>query len=153
MASDYGMPRPVGAVAMDTLHTRRHAADWVPVLQGVPLFAEVSTRHLKRVAALGTLRRVAPHTRIVKKDDRGDTFYVLLDGAALVEPMGVKLGPGSYFGEMALIDDGPRSADVTATEECLLLQIPRTKFTKLLKDEPAIALAMLRELARRLRAT
>jgi CRP-like cAMP-binding protein len=151
MASDYGVPRPVGAVAMDTLHTRKHAADWVPVLAGVPLFADLNSRHLKRVAALGSLRRVAAHTRIVRKDDRGDTFYVILDGSAIVEPMEITLGPGSYFGELALIDDGPRSANVTSTEESLLLQIPRSKFTKLLKDEPAIALLMLRELARRLR--
>jgi CRP-like cAMP-binding protein len=152
MASDYGMPKPVGAVAMDTLHTRRHAGDWVPVLQGVPLFADLNSRHLKRVAALGSLRRVTAHTRIVKKDDRGDAFYVILDGSAIVEPMGITLDRGSYFGELALIDDSPRSADVTALEESLLLQIPRSKFTKLLKDEPAIALGMLKELARRLRA-
>jgi CRP-like cAMP-binding protein len=153
MATDFGFPRLPGNVATDVIGTGGRAADWVPVLAGVPLFADLNTRHLKRVAGLGSLRRVARHTQIVKRNDRGDTFYVILDGQARVEPVGVDLGPGSYFGEMALIDDGPRTADVDAQTDMLLLTIPRTKFTKLLRDEPAIAIAMLRELARRLRGS
>jgi CRP-like cAMP-binding protein len=152
MASDFGSTSLPAGVAADTLTDRRQAGDWVPVLATVPLFADLNKRHLKRVASLAHLRRVVTHTRIVKRDDRGDTFYVVLDGSVRIEPGGIELGPGSYFGELALIDDGPRTADVTATQETLLLQISRTKFAKLLKDEPTIAVAMLGELARRLRA-
>jgi CRP-like cAMP-binding protein len=141
---------PDVAAALRTVSTG--AADWVPVLQGVPLIAHLSKRNLKRIAAITDIRRVGAHTHIVKKGERGDAFYVILDGSVLVEPPGISLGPGHTFGELALLDDGPRTATVTATEETSLLRLPQAKFIKLLKDEPAMAIALLRQLASRLRA-
>jgi CRP-like cAMP-binding protein len=152
MDSTYGVVNFAGNLSQagDTRGVKPDA--WAPILAAVPLFSELGKRHLKRVAALAHMRRVVKHTRIVKREDRGDAFYVILDGGAVVEPGGIALGPGAYFGELALIDDGPRTADVTATEESLLLEISRTRFARLLRDEPTIAVAMLGELARRLRA-
>ena len=130
-------------------------ADWVPVLADVPLFGNLSRRHIKRVASLARTRRFAAGAPIVRAGDAGRTFYVLLDGSAKVNRPGrrsVRLEPGAFFGEMALIDDSPRSADVVAEGEVLALTIDRSGFTKLLRAEPALSQALLRTLAARLRA-
>jgi len=130
-------------------------SDWVPVLAEVPLFASLSRRHLKRVAKLARTRRFASGTPIVRRGEAGAAFFVLLDGAARVLlPKGrpVRLRSGDFFGEMALLDDSPRSADVIADGEVLVMTISRSAFGKLLRSEPAIANELLRTLAARLRA-
>jgi CRP/FNR family transcriptional regulator, cyclic AMP receptor protein len=128
--------------------------DWVPVLAGVPLFGGLSRRHLKHVASLAKTRRYTAGTSIVRAGTAGTAFYVILDGAArVVTPKGRprRLKAGQFFGEMALLDDSPRSADVVADGEVLTLTIGRSAFAKLLKSEPAIAHALLRTLAARVR--
>jgi CPA1 family monovalent cation:H+ antiporter len=92
---------------------------------------------------------------MVRVGDAGRTFYVLLDGNAKVNRPGrrsVRLGAGAFFGEMALLDDSPRSADVVAAGDVLALTIDRPGFTKLLRSEPGLSQALLRTLAARLRA-
>jgi CRP-like cAMP-binding protein len=129
--------------------------DWVPVLAEVPLFGSLSRRHLKRVAALARTRRFASGTAILRKGDAGSAFFVLIDGGARVAaPKGKtrRLKSGDFFGEMALFDDSPRSADVIADGEVLAMTISRSSFGKLLRSEPAIAHELLRTLAARLRA-
>jgi CRP/FNR family transcriptional regulator, cyclic AMP receptor protein len=129
--------------------------DWVPVLAEVPLFAGLSRRHLKRVASLARTRRFPPGTAIVRKGEAGSAFFVLLDGGArVVTPKGRarRLKPGDFFGEMALFDESPRSADVVADGEVQTMTISRNAFGKLLRSEPAIAHELLRTLAARLRA-
>jgi CRP-like cAMP-binding protein len=129
--------------------------DWLGTLGEVPLFEGLSKRHLRRIAKLARIRRFADGSAMVRVGDAGRTFYVLLDGNAKVNRPGrrsVRLGPGAFFGEMALIDDSPRSADVVADGEVLALTIDRPGFTKLLKAEPALSQALLRTLAARLRA-
>lgn len=128
------------------------ATDWVPLLQGVPLVAQLSKRHLRKIAALTEIQLVGAQTRIVTKGDPGDAFYVILDGSVLVDPPGIHLGPGHTFGELALLDDGPRTATVIAERETSLLRLPQSKFIKLVKEEPTIAIALLRQLASRLRS-
>jgi CRP-like cAMP-binding protein len=129
--------------------------DWIPVLAEVPLFAGLSRRHLKRVASCARTRRFAPGTSIVRRGDAGSAFFVLLDGGArVVTPKGRprRLKTGDFFGEMALFDDSPRSADVVAEGEVQTMTISRGAFGKLLRSEPAIAHELLRALAARLRA-
>src|SRR5215468_742044 len=129
--------------------------DWLNTLADVPLFEGLSKRHLRRIAKLARIRRFAGGAAMVRVGDAGRTFYVLLDGNAKVTRPGrraVRLGQGAFFGEMALIDDSPRSADVVADGEVLALTIDRTGFTKLLRSEPALSQALLRTLAARLRA-
>jgi CRP/FNR family transcriptional regulator, cyclic AMP receptor protein len=129
--------------------------EWLPVLADVPLFRDLSRRHLKRVSSLAKTRRFPPGTAIVRKGDSGTAFYVLLDGSArITTPKGRprRLKAGQFFGEMALFDDSPRSADVVAEGEVLTMTISRSSFAKLLKSEPAIAHALLRTLAARVRA-
>jgi CRP-like cAMP-binding protein len=129
--------------------------DWLGTLSEVPLFDGLSKRHLRRVAKLARIRRFAPGSAMVRAGDAGRSFYVLLDGSAKVVRSGARsrrLGIGDYFGEMALIDDAPRSADVVADGDVLALTIDRAGFTKLLRAEPALAQALLRTLAARLRS-
>jgi CRP-like cAMP-binding protein len=140
-----------------TVAGRRDALgrDWLPVLAEVPLFAGLSRRHLKRIAGLASTRRYASGAPIVRAGDRGNAFYVLLDGGARVVPQAgrpARLRAGDAFGEMALLDDAPRSADVVADGEVLALVIGRSAFAKLLRSEPRLAHALLRTLAARVRA-
>jgi CRP-like cAMP-binding protein len=129
--------------------------DWIPVLAEVPLFAGLSRRHLKRVASVARTRRFAPGTSIVRRGDAGTSFFILIDGEArVVVPKGRprRLRAGDFFGEMALFDDSPRSADVVADGEVLVMTISRNSFAKLLRSEPALSQELLRTLAARLRA-
>jgi CRP-like cAMP-binding protein len=120
----------------------------------VPLFHGLPKRHLRRIAKLARVRRFTPGSAIVRADDPARSFYVLLEGNARVVRAGRRsrrLGPGDYFGEMALLDDAPRSADVVADSDLLTLTIERPSFLKLLRADPLIAHALLRTLAARLR--
>jgi CRP-like cAMP-binding protein len=130
------------------------ASGWANVLAGVPLFAGLSRRHLRQVAGTGRIARFDNGTAIVRAGDPGDTFYVILDGDVSIRRRGVSaipLGTGSYFGEMALLDGGSRSASVIADGQVTCLTIKRPRFLKLLRSEPAISVALLAELAGRLR--
>jgi CRP/FNR family transcriptional regulator, cyclic AMP receptor protein len=141
--------------ALEARDPARMGPNWVPVLEHVPLFAGLPLRQLSRVAAVARLKRFAAGTAVVRMGDPGNAFFVILDGSALVvRPTGrpLKLGPGDFFGEMALLDDAPRSADVIAAEEMLAMTIGRSAFTKLLRGEPKLTHAILRTVAGRLRA-
>jgi CRP-like cAMP-binding protein len=128
--------------------------DWLPVLAEVSLFKELSRRHLRRIAALARTKRYSAGTRIVRAGDPGNAFYVIVDGSARVLPPTGRSKPlraGDWFGEMALLDGAPRSADVSATDDVLVLWIGTAGFRKLLRSEPQLSEALLRTLAARLR--
>src|SRR5213079_807735 len=108
----------------------------------------------RRVAELATVRRFEAASSIIRAGDRGDAFYVILDGTAQVRPCSgraAKLRPGDFFGEMALLDGAPRSASVEAVTEVLTMRIGRQGFAKLVKQEPQITVALLSTLAERVR--
>jgi len=147
-------PAARSAIALPR-ETGRSGVEFVPVLAELPLFRNLSRRHLKRVASLARMRRFAAGTPIVRAGDAGSAFYVLIDGGArVVTPKGRarKLGSGDSFGEMALLDDSPRSASVVAEGDVLTMTISRTAFGKLLRSEPALSQELLRTLAARLRS-
>jgi CRP-like cAMP-binding protein len=130
------------------------ARGWANVLAEVPLFAGLSRRHLKKVAELGKLRQFHDGMPIVRRGEPGDTLYVVLDGAVSVHRPGLSaltLGIGSFFGEIALLDGGARTATVTARGPVVCLAVAQSRFVRLLSREPAIAVTLLRELAMRLR--
>jgi CRP-like cAMP-binding protein len=139
--------------------TDKHAAasdarPWSNVLATVPLFARLSRRHLNKVANAGRIARFHDQTAVVRAGEPGDTLYVVLDGEVSVRrPAGpeLTLGIGSFFGEISLLDGGPRSATVVARGPVVCLALSQARFTKVLRAEPAIAIAMLKELAERLR--
>ena len=131
------------------------ATDWTDVLAEVPLFRDLSRRHLKHVASVARMRRYGTGTSIVRACDPGSGFYVLIDGSVRVVPPSGRprrLRSGDFFGEMALLDESPRSASVVADGEVLTMTISRSAFSKLLKHEPSLAHELLRTLAARLRA-
>lgn len=132
---------------------RPSTSDWAAVLARLPLFANVSKRHLRRVAALAEIREFEPGDTIVEKGDAPDGFYLILGGRAKVvaRPQARPLKTGDYFGEMALLDGEPRSATVVAVGDLQTMRLPRRPFMRLLQQEPSIAIAMLAELGRRVR--
>jgi CRP/FNR family transcriptional regulator, cyclic AMP receptor protein len=130
------------------------AAAWTNVLAEVPIFEQLSGRHLRKVASAGRIVRFHHGASIIRSGTPGDALYVLVDGHVSVRRRGlpsVTLGPGHFFGEMALFDDSPRSASVVAEGPVACLAISRARFHKLLRSEPSIAIGLLGELARRLR--
>jgi CRP-like cAMP-binding protein len=147
--------RSAAEAVLSASSDRNAAHDWLGTLEEVPLFEGLPKRHLRRVTKLARVRRFAPGSTLVRAGDPGKSFFVLLDGNAKVMRSGGRsrrLGMGDYFGEMALLDGAPRSADVIAEGEVLALTIDRSGFTKLLGAEPTLAQALLRTLAARLRA-
>jgi CRP-like cAMP-binding protein len=123
-------------------------------LRGVPLLAGLTPQQLRRVAEVGRLKLFRAGAAIVRLGEPGDTFYVILDGHALVvretgRPL--KLHAGDFFGELALIENVPRSADVIATDDVTALAIGHTAFKKLLRSEAAFTHAILKTVIGRLR--
>src|SRR5689334_583856 len=119
------------------------------ILGDVPLFAGLSRRHLIRVADLATTRWVTRGSAIVKAGAPGESFFVILNGRAGVRAGGRRVGmqTGDFFGEMSLIDGQPRSATVTAHTDVLVMVLPRSRFLKLVRSEPKVALAVMTALS------
>lgn len=150
------MPRPVPHVphSANAVKQPTDPKEWTNVLAEVPLFSSLGTRHLRRVAGLAKIRRFHDGATLMRAGDAGDAMYVLLDGRATVRVPSrgeVGLEMGAFVGELALLDDGPRTATVVADGSVIALTIGRAGFRKLLRAEPAIAVAIAEELARRLR--
>ncbi|NIR41668.1 MAG: cyclic nucleotide-binding domain-containing protein, partial [Actinobacteria bacterium] len=85
---------------------------------------------------------------------QGDALFVILDGTAVVERNGrevARLGPGDYFGELSLLDPGPRAASVTVTSDADLAVLGVRMFRVLLRDVPTISAKLLADMAARLR--
>ena len=129
------------------------------VLQKVPLFSQLASAELQRVVEVARERSYPKNSVILFEDDPGDALYVVAKGQVKVVLIGEDgrevilsvLGEGEFFGEMALIDDEPRSAHVIAMEDSGLIVLRREDFQGILIHAPGIALALLKELSRRLR--
>ncbi len=130
----------------------------IQLLSQVPLFAGLSRTQLGRVAALAEQTAYNAGRVIVKKDDPGRAFYVIVEGRAkvvkgkIVTARGeAELGPGDFFGELALLDGGERVATVIAATPLVTIRIERTAFRRLLREEPDLGLKLLEGMARRTR--
>lgn len=124
------------------------------LLRKVPLFSEVSRRELLRVAQLADEIDLPADRVLMRQGDRGDSLFVLLEGGAKVERNGkvvAERGPGEFFGEIALVVEGPRTATVTLTRPSRLLVIGHREFHSLMDQFPSIKLCVLETLARRVR--
>jgi CRP-like cAMP-binding protein len=136
----------------------RHAAGLgrggVALLREVPLFSQLSHRHLRSLAAHAREVRYGANRTIVRQDTRGDSFFVIAEGDATVRrgtrAIG-KLGPGDFFGEMALLDGRPRSASVTTDTPLRTLRLTRSAFNQALDANPTMGRAIMAELAGRIR--
>lgn len=123
-------------------------------LAAVPLFARCEPRDLRIVARHAEVATIEAATPLVRQGDGGDALFVLLTGSARVERDGAevgRLGPGDYFGELALLDPAPRAATVTAVENCEVAVLSVRMFRVLLREVPEIAAELLAHLARRVR--
>jgi CRP-like cAMP-binding protein len=126
--------------------------DWAKVLSEMSLFSEVSTRQLRKLARQAQFAELARGETVVVKGDDADSFYVILSGTAEVRsPAARPLTTGDYFGELALLDNQPRSATVVATDDLHIMRLPREAFMELVDEQPGIAHAMLTELGARFR--
>jgi CRP-like cAMP-binding protein len=126
------------------------------MLAGVPLFAGLPTRHLKRIRDLAEPADYMAGASLVKEGTEGDAFYVIIEGLAKVvagKRTIHRLMPGDYFGEISLLDGGVRTASVVSETPLKVLVIDRKRFLKLLEDESGISLALLEGLARTIRRT
>jgi CRP-like cAMP-binding protein len=128
-------------------------------LATVPLFSGLQREEIQRFADLTRERSYPKGSVILFQDDPGDSLFVLRAGRVKVVLIGedgreVILGvlePGAHFGELALIDDQPRSAHVIAMEDAQLLILRREDFRRRVEANPTVAWALLTELSRRLR--
>lgn len=129
------------------------------VLHKIPLFSQLSPADLQRVVEVAREKSYPRNSVILFEDDPGDALYVVARGQVKVVLIGDDgrevilsvLGEGEFFGEMSLLDDEPRSAHVIAMEDSDLLVLRREDFEGILATNPQIALALLREMTRRLR--
>jgi CRP-like cAMP-binding protein len=120
----------------------------------VPLFAGLSKRHLRRLAKLAGETTVRRGSFVVQAGQPGRAFFVILEGRAKVvrgtfgsgRTMAA-LGAGDFFGELALLDGGPRTASVVAETDLVAVRLPRTAFRQMLKAEPDVAVKLLEKLA------
>lgn len=132
-------------------------------LRRVKIFADFSDQQLERFVEFMEVLRVRQFTEVVKQGQHGDAMYFVLEGELRVRLMVsgkettlVTLGPGEFFGEISLFDHGPRSADVVANVDSLLLKISADSFQNLLGKAPDLAapflFAMSKTLTARIRA-
>jgi len=131
----------------------------IDVLRRVPLFTGLKEPDLAVFADLTRERGYPKGSVIVFEDDAGDALYLVAAGQVKVvliaedgrEVILSVLGEGSFFGEMAVIDEEPRSAHVIAMEDSTLLVLRRDDFQHRLRTSPEVAISLLREISHRLR--
>jgi len=126
----------------------------VDMLQKAPLWSGLTEKELKVIARAFKELKYEGGDFIIRKGERGIGFYLVADGAVEIRRDGhvlSRLGPSQFFGEMALLDDQPRMADVVALEPTRCLALSSWNFNSIVSDHPRIALKMLQESIRRLR--
>ncbi|MDQ4005911.1 MAG: cyclic nucleotide-binding domain-containing protein [Actinomycetota bacterium] len=134
---------------------KRGIAEREAALATIPLFADLSKRHIRELARACGVAEYGEGETVVKQDAAGDVCYLILEGQARVMRNGRRLATiasGSFFGEMSLLDGAPRTASVITDEPSRLLSLPRQAFIDLLATNPSIASKVLATVARRLRA-
>jgi CRP/FNR family transcriptional regulator, cyclic AMP receptor protein len=124
-------------------------------LAQVPLFSGLSSRHLKRLSDLTEEQRFMEGAKVVREGEGGDAFFVIMEGEAkVVAPSGRvvnRLLPGEYFGEISLLDGGPRTATVVAETPLTTMALSRDAFLRTIRSEPVVAVRLLSHAASMLR--
>ncbi|MBW2700948.1 MAG: Crp/Fnr family transcriptional regulator [Deltaproteobacteria bacterium] len=129
------------------------------LLKKVSIFANIDDQALGRLASLVQVREVGKDSLIFGQDDSGDALFIIASGRVKVVLYGENgkeitltfFGEGDFFGEMSLLDDMPRSANVITCEASTLVILKRSDFVAHLEESPATAINVLGELSRRLR--
>ena len=123
-------------------------------LKKVPLLAGLSDRELQRLAGQLHERKFPAGSTVVSEGATGTGFFVITEGEAEVEIGGQvrgKLGPGDTFGEMALIDEGIRSATIKAVTDLVCYGMTPWEFKPFVDEHPEVAWTLLQNMTRRLR--
>lgn len=129
------------------------------MLENIPLFEGLPQEDLRAISSHAVTKSFAKNTVIMHEGDESDSLYVILSGRVkifLSDEEGKEVilsaqGPGEYFGELALIDEAPRSASVMTLEDCKLSIVSKRDFESCLVRYPAIALQVIKGLTKRLR--
>jgi CRP/FNR family transcriptional regulator, cyclic AMP receptor protein len=123
-------------------------------LRNVPLFKDLDENDLERLSRQMKERTFAEGTAVTTEGDTGAGFFVITDGNATVSVAGEQkatLGPGDHFGEIALIDEGVRSASITAATDLRCFGLTPWEFRPFVEEHPHVAWALLKTLAALLR--
>ncbi len=131
----------------------------MPVLDKSKLFGGLLTDELQALEQTAQVRQYLAGQNIFVEGDPGDGVYIIVEGlvqiSALVSQQErrvlSRVGPGDYFGEMAVVDDAPRSATATAEQDTLAYFLPRELVLELLDKSPKLAISLVREFSRRMR--
>lgn len=131
----------------------------VALFRKFALFAELDDRELAAIATVAKTRRYAKDDVVFHADEIGDVFCIIREGqvkVTMISPEGKEiilntLGPGEFFGEMALLDEQPRSATIIAIEPLEVVTIWRSDFLQILEESFSITRKVLAELSKRLR--
>jgi CRP/FNR family cyclic AMP-dependent transcriptional regulator len=131
------------------------------LLERVPFVAALGASERGALAAAAKRRRFKRDEAIFDKDDPGDSLFIIDEGSVriyLPSPQGVDLtlavlGPGDFFGDMALLDGRPRSAGAAALQETETVALDRADFIAVLRSRPEAAMVVLAAVAQRLRET
>lgn len=124
------------------------------LLATAPLFADVGAAGMERIAERAVEVEFAADHVIARQGEIGTGFFVIVSGGVRVVRDGsviATLGPGDFFGELSVLDGQPRVAQVVADGPTTCLALATWDFEAVVREEPAVALAVMRELARRLR--
>jgi CRP-like cAMP-binding protein len=132
--------------------------DIIISLKQIPLFANVHGEGLKRISDVIREKHISAGELVFAEKDLGEEMYLIHSGKVLIyqelagkqEPLSV-VEPGGYFGEMAIIDEQPRSATARAEEDSILLVLHKDDFRNAVHDYPDIAFAVFKEFSRRVR--
>ncbi|HXT39181.1 MAG TPA: ATP-binding protein [Candidatus Angelobacter sp.] len=128
-------------------------------LRSTEMFRGMGEGDLTSLERFSKLRSLQPGERIFKEGDAGDGLYFIIHGKIQISArfgddqrrVFATFGPGEFFGEMAVLDDAPRSADAIAEEASEVYFVPRENLAEVLERNPKLALRMLRDFSRRLR--
>jgi CRP-like cAMP-binding protein len=123
-------------------------------LKSIELFSQIPSEDLAQVALIATEEMREAGEDVFIEGDPGDALYLVLEGSVRVHRAGQtisELGARECFGEMSILDSGPRSATVTVTADTTVLKISREDFQDVMAEKPQIAAGIIRVLTRRLR--
>ena len=143
-----------GHPSEQSAETAPKPADPVEAVQRVPLFADLERRQVEQIARLFKERRFSAGETVVMEGSGGAAFFLIDSGEATVSIRGAEratLQPGDYFGEIALIDEGPRAATITASSELVCYGLTFWEFRPLVESNGAIGWKLLQSMAQKLR--
>jgi CRP-like cAMP-binding protein len=137
-----------------TIPTKRNKLNSLTTLHHVPLLAACSKKNLRRIVAVGDEVSFKPGQTLIEEGQIGREAFIILKGVASIRRGGKRIasvGAGSMVGELALLDNGPRTASVVCDTEVDALVINQRHFHEILRKVPALTQKLLTNLASRVR--